>query len=62
MRTARLTLNGNKVAEIAWPATPIFSAAVELNASNSIDLELDGPTFGSIEFTVRGASTNHQVM
>ena len=56
VRTARITLNGNKVAEIARPATAIVNAAVELKASNSIDLELDGPAFASIEFTIRGAS------
>jgi hypothetical protein len=56
VRTARIKLNGNIVAEIAWPATTTVNAAVELKASNSIDLELDGPAFGSIEFTIRGAS------
>lgn len=56
VRTARIKLNGNKVAEIAWPATAIVNAAVELKASNWIELELDGPVFGSIEFTIRGAS------
>jgi hypothetical protein len=56
VRTARIKLNGNTVADIVWPATAIVNAAVELKASNSIDLELDGPAFGSIEFTIRGAS------
>ena len=56
MRTGRIKLNGNTVAEIAWPATAIVNAAVELKASNLMDLELDGPAFGSIEFTIRGAS------
>jgi hypothetical protein len=56
VHTARITLNGNKVAEIAWPATAIVNAAVELKASNSIDLEGDGPAFGSMELTIRGAS------
>lgn len=56
VRTALIKLNGNKVAEIVWPATAIVKAAVELDASNSIELELDGPAFGSIDFTIRGAS------
>ena len=56
VRTARIKLNGNKVAEIVWPAIAIVNAAVELDASNSIELELDGPAFGSVEFTIRGAS------
>lgn len=56
VRTACIKLNGNKVAEIAWPATPNVNAAVELKPSNSIELELEGPAFGSIEFTIRGAS------
>jgi hypothetical protein len=54
VRMARLKLNGNEVAEITWPAAAIANAAVELNASNSVELELDGPAFGSIEFTIRG--------
>ena len=56
VRTACIKLNANKVADIAWPATAIVNATVELKPSNSIDLELDGPAFGSIEFTIRGAS------
>jgi hypothetical protein len=56
VRTARIKLNGIKVAEIAWPATAIVNAAVELKGSNSIELELDGSAFGSIEFTTRRAS------
>jgi hypothetical protein len=54
VRTAQIKLNGNKVAEIGWPAEPAVSAPVELNASNTVELELDGPSFGSIEFTIRG--------
>src|SRR4029077_20604698 len=53
VRTARIKLNGNKVAEIVCPATAIVNAPVELGASSSIELELDGPAFGSIEFTIR---------
>ena len=56
VRTARIKLNGNQVAEIAWPVTANVKAAVELKASNAIELELDGPVFGSIEYTIRGAS------
>ena len=46
VRTARIKLNGNQVAEIARPATAHVKAAVELKASNAIELELDGPAFG----------------
>lgn len=56
VRTARLKLNGNKVAEITWPTSAIANAAVELNPLNSVELELDGPAFGSIEITIRGTS------
>ena len=56
VRTAHLKLNGNKVAEITWPAAAIANATVELNPLNSVELELDGPAFGSIEFTIRGTS------
>jgi hypothetical protein len=53
---AHIKLNGEKVVDIAWPTTPIVSVAVELNSSNTVELDLDGPTFGSIEFTIRGTS------
>jgi hypothetical protein len=56
VRTAQIKLNGKKVAEIAWPAAATATAEVELDASNTVELELDGPTFGSIEYTVRGTS------
>jgi len=56
IRTAKIKLNGNKVAEIAWPAEAALSAPVELKASNTVELELDGPSFGSLEFTIRGTS------
>jgi hypothetical protein len=57
VRTAQIKLNGKKVAEIAWPAAAIVSAAVELSASsNTVELELDGPAFGSIEVTIRRTS------
>jgi len=54
VRTAQIKLNGKKVVEIGWPEAAIVSAAVELRPSNTVELELDGPTFGSIEFTIRG--------
>jgi hypothetical protein len=54
VRTAQIKLNGNKVARIAWPEAASVSAPVELSLSNTVELELDGPTFGSLEFTIRG--------
>ena len=56
VRAAEIKLNGKKVAEITWPATPIVNTDVELNPSNTVEVELDGPTFGSIECTIRGTS------
>lgn len=56
VRTAQIKLNGKKVAEIVWPAAATVNTGVELNASNTVELELDGPTFGSIEYTIRGTS------
>ncbi len=57
VRTAKVKLNGAKVVEIAWPGIPTVSAPVELMASNKIELELNGPTFGSIELTILGTLT-----
>jgi hypothetical protein len=54
VRFAKVTLNGSGVAEIAWPGTPTASVKVNLLESNKIDLELDGPKFGSMELNVRG--------
>jgi hypothetical protein len=54
VRLAKVTLNGDKVAEISWPAVPATSVPVKLLKSNKIELEIDGPSFGSIETTVRG--------
>ena len=56
VRNAQIKLNGKKVAKIAWPAAAIANAEVELDASNTVELELDGPTYGSIECTIRGTS------
>lgn len=54
VRSARVKLNGREVAEIAWSKEPSASVPVELLKSNKIDLEIDGPAFGSIEVTARG--------
>lgn len=56
VRTAQIKLNGKSVADIAWPEAASVSAPVELNLSNTVELGLDGPTFGSIELTIRGTS------
>ena len=56
VRKAQIKLNGNKVAEIGWPAEPDVNIPVELEASNTVELELEGPSFGSMEFTIRGTS------
>jgi hypothetical protein len=58
VRMAKVKLNGAKVAEIAWPGETTASVPVELVKSNKFELELDGPTFGSIEMTVQGFSEN----
>jgi hypothetical protein len=54
VRFARVRLNGNEVADVSWPEKPNGSANVELRASNKIEIELDGPRFGSMELNVRG--------
>ena len=56
VRAAEIKLNGKKVAEITWPATAVVNTGVDLNPSNTVEVELDGPTFGSIECTIRGPS------
>jgi hypothetical protein len=56
VRTAKITLNEENVAEIGWPGVPAISVPVELKTSNTVELQLDGPSFGSIEFTIRGTS------
>jgi hypothetical protein len=58
VRLAKIKLNASSVAEIAWPGAPTASVTVELLKSNKIEVELAGPTFGSIEVTVRGTPTN----
>lgn len=54
VRFAKVKLNGSSVAEIQWSGTSSASVTVDLLESNKIELELDGPTFGSVEVTVRG--------
>src|SRR5260370_26293739 len=58
VRLAKVKLNGREVAKIEWPEAPSASVTVALLKSNKIELEIDGPTFGSIEVTVRGTPTN----
>jgi hypothetical protein len=57
VRQAKVKLNAREVTKIAWPATPTCSVGVELLKSNKIEFELDGPTFGSVEVTIRGTTT-----
>ncbi len=54
VRSAKVKLNGSEVAEIAWSEKPTGSMRVELLKLNKIEFELDGPSFGSIEVTIRG--------
>src|SRR5260370_31017868 len=54
VRLAKVKLNGDKVAEGTWPGEAAASVPVEPLKSNKIAVALDGPSFGSIEVTVRG--------
>jgi len=54
VRLARVKLNGGEVADVSWPEKPTAMVNVELQTSNRIEIELDGPMFGSVELTVRG--------
>jgi hypothetical protein len=54
VRSAKVRLNGNEVAHVSWPEKPTAIVGLELQASNKIEIELDGPRFGSMELTVRG--------
>jgi hypothetical protein len=54
VKLARVKLNGSEVADVSWPEKPTAIVDVELRASNRIEIELDGPVFGSVELTVRG--------
>lgn len=55
VRVAKIKLNEAKVADIGWPGEPSASVSVELKNSNTIEMELDGPSFGSIQVTVRNS-------
>ena len=54
VRSAKVRLNGSEVADVSWPGKSTAIVGVELQASNKIEIELDGPMFGSVELTVRG--------
>jgi len=54
VRLARVKLNGEDVADVSWPKKPTTSVQVQLRTSNKIDLELDGPPYGSMDLTIRG--------
>jgi hypothetical protein len=54
VRSAKVKLNGSKVAHVSWPEKPTAVVGLELQASNKIEIELDGPMFGSVALTVRG--------
>lgn len=54
VRSARVKLNGTEVASIVWPGKPLASATVGLMSTNTIEFDLDGPQFGSVEGSVRG--------
>jgi hypothetical protein len=54
VRLARVKLNGSEVANVSWPKKPAASANAELLTANKIEIELDGPMFGSVELNIRG--------
>jgi hypothetical protein len=54
VRAAKLKLNGIEVASVSWPNKPTASVDVKLLNLNKIEFELDGPSFGSVDVTVRG--------
>jgi hypothetical protein len=54
VRLARVKLNGSDVADVSWPEKPNAIVDVDLRTSNKIEIELDGPMFGSVELIVRG--------
>ncbi len=54
VRYARVNLNGSEVADVSWPTKPTATTAVVLLTKNKIEIELDGPVFGSMELTIRG--------
>ncbi|HYB61514.1 MAG TPA: hypothetical protein VEH50_08550 [Methylomirabilota bacterium] len=54
VHSAKVKLNGIEVASVSWPNKPTARVEVELLSLNRIEFELDGPSFGSIDVTVRG--------
>jgi hypothetical protein len=56
MKTGTMKLNGRLVAELSWPERSEVVAPVELQPTNTVEFEFDGPQFGSMEVTIRGAS------
>ena len=54
VRLARVKLNGSEVADVSWPEKPTATAEVLLQTKNKLEIELDGPMFGSMELIVRG--------
>jgi hypothetical protein len=55
MKTGAMKLNGRQIAEISWPDHPEASVEVELKLKNKVEFEFEGPQFGSMEVTIRGA-------
>lgn len=54
VRSARVKLNGAPLAIVEWPDRPKTVVEVELRNSNKIEVEMEGPQFGSLELIVRG--------
>jgi hypothetical protein len=54
VRYGRVKLNGSEVADVSWPEKPTATAEVILQTKNKVEIELDGPMFGSVELIVRG--------
>jgi hypothetical protein len=59
MKTATMKLNGKQVAEIAWPDRSEVIVPVELQATNTVEFDFDGPQFGSMEVTIRGSHSQN---
>src|SRR5262249_27348290 len=57
MQHATVKLNGNVVAELSSPDTPVISVPVDLQPQNTIEFEVEGPKFGSMEITIRGTNS-----
>ena len=56
MRTATMKLNGKQIAAISWPDHPEVSVPVELQPTNMLEFDFDGPQFGSMEVTIQGST------